>query len=395
MAHLMPIIISVISCKNFQEVSRLDTLALCSHPTLCPTNAGISSKPWCSNRWRNVQTASFRIGRKNMELSQFSLHVSCQMLRSRLFISGEAQPFQQQSSTITFSKIKKTVTKLWFLRPSVRYPFNRDVRILRHYRKCGANRKGGEKLKKALDKDDLWEVERVLSDHPEVGKLMASETPQHNVSTMLLRPLDVIGDFWRCQLVSNSQIITPLNTYASYFQWMIRISEYLIVNFLDPSQVLTQTCAMLLELRMSTPGKDQDALHLLCKLSIADLHSLIPFMSTSLVNLEDRAGKNKPCSTVNKFACSDVKIQMRPTCVGGVVVTRLPRMSDVRGSDPGTATGYALLMSSNKSETRVQCFSLVWTHRNNYARTGGRPFKREWCEYEQNAYPAKPRMQPF
>ncbi|GAA54951.1 hypothetical protein CLF_106179 [Clonorchis sinensis] len=88
-------------------------------------------------------------------------------------------------------------------------------------------------------------------------------------------------------------------------------------------------------------------------------------------------------SSVNTFACSDVKIQMRPTCVGGVVITRSPRMSDVRGSNPGTATGYALLMSSNKSETRVQCFSLVWSHRNNYARTGGRPFKREWCEYEQ------------
>ncbi|GAA51805.1 hypothetical protein CLF_106818 [Clonorchis sinensis] len=61
-------------------------------------------------------------------------------------------------------------------------------------------------------------------------------------------------------------------------------------------------------------------------------------------------------SSVNTFACSDVKIQMRPTGVDGVVVTRSPRMSDVPGSDPGTATGYALLMSSNKSETRVQCF---------------------------------------
>ncbi|KAG5452910.1 hypothetical protein CSKR_107457 [Clonorchis sinensis] len=95
-------------------------------------------------------------------------------------------------------------------------------------------------------------------------------------------------------------------------------------------------------------------------------------------------------SSVNTFACSDVKIQMRPMCVGGVVVTRSPRMSDVRGSNPGTATGYALLMSSNKGETRVQCFPLAWNHRNNYARTGGRPFKREWCEYEQNTYPAKP-----
>ncbi|GAA56928.1 hypothetical protein CLF_111847 [Clonorchis sinensis] len=68
------------------------------------------------------------------------------------------------------------------------------------------------------------------------------------------------------------------------------------------------------------------------------------------------------------------------------VVTRSPRMSDVRGSNPGTATGYALLMSSNKSETRVQCFPLVRTHRNNYARTGGRPFKREWCEYEHSVW---------
>ncbi|KER31939.1 hypothetical protein T265_01874 [Opisthorchis viverrini] len=82
-------------------------------------------------------------------------------------------------------------------------------------------------------------------------------------------------------------------------------------------------------------------------------------------------------SSVNTFACSDVKIQARPTYVGGVVVTRSPRMSDVRGSYPGTAIEYALLMSSTKSGTRIQCFSLVWTHRNNYARTGGRPFKRE------------------
>ncbi|KAG5450101.1 hypothetical protein CSKR_102230 [Clonorchis sinensis] len=51
---------------------------------------------------------------------------------------------------------------------------------------------------------------------------------------------------------------------------------------------------------------------------------------------------------------------------------------------PIQASGYALLMSSNKSETRVQCFLLVGTHRNTYARTG-RPFKRKWCEYE-NSY---------
>ncbi|OON18246.1 hypothetical protein X801_05903, partial [Opisthorchis viverrini] len=113
---------------------------------------------------------------------------------------------------------------------------------------------GEEKLKKAVDQDNLWEVERVLSDHPEVGKLIASETPQHNVSTMLLRPLGVIDDFWRCQLMKN-------------------ISEYLIVNFLDPSQVLTQTCAMLLELRMSTPTKGTNEWTLRpCPPDVAHIH---------------------------------------------------------------------------------------------------------------------------
>ncbi|KER26039.1 hypothetical protein T265_06618 [Opisthorchis viverrini] len=38
-------------------------------------------------------------------------------------------------------------------------------------------------------------------------------------------------------------------------------------------------------------------------------------------------------------------------------------MSDVRGSSPGTAVGYALLMSPSKIEIRVQRFPLVWTHR--------------------------------
>ncbi|KER21056.1 hypothetical protein T265_10527 [Opisthorchis viverrini] len=33
----------------------------------------------------------------------------------------------------------------------------------------------------------------------------------------------------------------------------------------------------------------------------------------------------------------------------------------VRGSKPGTPVGYALLMSPNKSETRVQCCPSVWT----------------------------------
>ncbi|KER24511.1 hypothetical protein T265_07828 [Opisthorchis viverrini] len=74
-------------------------------------------------------------------------------------------------------------------------------------------------------------------------------------------------------------------------------------------------------------------------------------------------------SSVNTLARSDVRIQMRPTCVGGIVVTRLPCMSGVRSSNPGTAIGYALLMSSNKSETRVQCFPLVWIHTNNCVKT--------------------------
>ncbi|KER27410.1 hypothetical protein T265_05517 [Opisthorchis viverrini] len=99
--------------------------------------------------------------------------------------------------------------------------------------------------------------------------------------------------------------------------------------------------------------------------------------------------------SVSTPACSDVIIQMRPMCVGGVVVARSLRMSDVRGSNPGTAIGHAPLMSSNKSETRVQCFPLVWTHRNNYARIETRPFKREWCGYEQRYLSRKtPKLQP-
>ncbi|GAA48358.1 hypothetical protein CLF_101510 [Clonorchis sinensis] len=66
-------------------------------------------------------------------------------------------------------------------------------------------------------------------------------------------------------------------------------------------------------------------------------------------------------TTAQQHATSgvDVKIQMRPTCAGGVVVTRLSGLSDVQSSKPGTAIGYALLMSSNKSKTRVQCFPLL------------------------------------
>ncbi|KER23990.1 hypothetical protein T265_08235 [Opisthorchis viverrini] len=41
-------------------------------------------------------------------------------------------------------------------------------------------------------------------------------------------------------------------------------------------------------------------------------------------------------------------------------------------------------MSSNKSETRVQCFPSVWAHQNNYTTTGTRPFKRE-CEIQVSA----------
>ncbi|KER19496.1 hypothetical protein T265_15525, partial [Opisthorchis viverrini] len=60
------------------------------------------------------------------------------------------------------------------------------------------------------------------------------------------------------------------------------------------------------------------------------------------------------------------------------------------GSNPGTAIGCALLMSSNKSETRVQSFPrLVWTHQNNYVRTIARPFKRECCDY---LFPKTPKL---
>ncbi|KER21119.1 hypothetical protein T265_10479 [Opisthorchis viverrini] len=38
-------------------------------------------------------------------------------------------------------------------------------------------------------------------------------------------------------------------------------------------------------------------------------------------------------------------------------VTRSPRTSGVWSSNPGTAIGYTLLMSSNSSETRVKCFT--------------------------------------
>ncbi|GAA54223.1 hypothetical protein CLF_112735 [Clonorchis sinensis] len=113
-------------------------------------------------------------------------------------------------------------------------------RVSHHHRFYAKNdySNGGEKLKKALEKDDLWEVERVLSEHLDLGELIASDALQHNVSAMLLRPLDVTDDFWKCELMRG-------------------ISEYLIVNFLDPNRALTQSCAMLLELRMSTPTKDR------------------------------------------------------------------------------------------------------------------------------------------
>ncbi|KER23140.1 hypothetical protein T265_14703, partial [Opisthorchis viverrini] len=170
---------------------------------------------------------------------------------------------------------------------------------------------------------------------------------------------------------------------------------------------------------------------------------------------------------LNTFARSDVRIQriqMRPMCVGGMEITRSSGMPGVRSTNPGKTIGYALLassnksesrvhffprpfdllghrsmsrahqshrssvntfrlfrhdnsdasnvcwcssgytlashvrcpgfksrhaigytllMSSNKSETRVQCFPLVWTGQNTNASTGTRPFKREWCGYEQ------------
>ncbi|KER27824.1 hypothetical protein T265_05186 [Opisthorchis viverrini] len=67
----------------------------------------------------------------------------------------------------------------------------------------------------------------------------------------------------------------------------------------------------------------------------------------------------QPSSSVLPFACicSKVNFRMSPACAGRVVVTNLPRMSDVRISNPFIAIGYALLMSSNTSRTRVHRFS--------------------------------------
>ncbi|KAG5446640.1 hypothetical protein CSKR_108299 [Clonorchis sinensis] len=44
-----------------------------------------------------------------------------------------------------------------------------------------------------------------------------------------------------------------------------------------------------------------------------------------------------PLKREHFHALSDVKIQMRPTCAGGVVVIRLSGLSDVQSSKPGTA----------------------------------------------------------
>ncbi|KER24688.1 hypothetical protein T265_07691 [Opisthorchis viverrini] len=64
-------------------------------------------------------------------------------------------------------------------------------------------------------------------------------------------------------------------------------------------------------------------------------------------------------SSLNTFVRSELRMQMRPTCASGKMVTRLPRTSGVQSSNPDTALGYKLPMSSNKSKTRVQC-SLLW-----------------------------------
>ncbi|KER24884.1 hypothetical protein T265_07558 [Opisthorchis viverrini] len=48
--------------------------------------------------------------------------------------------------------------------------------------------------------------------------------------------------------------------------------------------------------------------------------------------------------------------QLRTACAGVLMVTRLPRMSDASSSNPSTTIGCTLLLSSNKSKTRVHCF---------------------------------------
>ncbi|GAA56769.1 scavenger receptor cysteine-rich domain-containing group B protein [Clonorchis sinensis] len=82
------------------------------------------------------------------------------------------------------------------------------------------------------------------------------------------------------------------------------------------------------------PCRDLNPGHLTCEASV-------------LPPIERRPSNCPVCDgrLTRKSGLPNVKIQMHPVCVGGVVVTRSRRMSDVRGSNPGTATGYALLYS--------------------------------------------------
>ncbi|KER33605.1 hypothetical protein T265_00499 [Opisthorchis viverrini] len=74
-------------------------------------------------------------------------------------------------------------------------------------------------------------------------------------------------------------------------------------------------------------------------------------------------------------------IQMRPMYAGGIVVTRPPRMSGVRSSNPGTAIGYALLLrSKKKNSSPVLPSRLVRIRMNNCARTEVRLFKTTFFE---------------
>ncbi|KER31902.1 hypothetical protein T265_12904, partial [Opisthorchis viverrini] len=56
----------------------------------------------------------------------------------------------------------------------------------------------------------------------------------------------------------------------------------------------------------------------------------------------------------NTFACSNGKIQMHPSCSGRPLVTRSPRVPDVRSSNPDTAIVYVFLVIYNSSKPQFQ-----------------------------------------
>ncbi|KER23472.1 hypothetical protein T265_08639 [Opisthorchis viverrini] len=56
--------------------------------------------------------------------------------------------------------------------------------------------------------------------------------------------------------------------------------------------------------------------------------------------------------SVNRFACSDMKNQMRRACAGGVMLAPYVRCPDFK---PWHGLGYPPLINSNRRETQAQC----------------------------------------